>query len=162
MTLSTLLAVGEKAPIATVLEDGNVAQYPQAVIYNPSGTVLATLDLSHVADGLYTNTYTMPNLELIEIVYIVYSDAAHTIENTKYGRDLDIFVLNNFSMDTIVEGGLTFKDTLRLVSAVLLGKSGGGGTATVHFRDLGDTKNRVEATVTTAGNRMSVTLDASD
>lgn len=162
MTLSTLLAVGEKAPIATVLEDGNTAQYPQAVIYNPSGAVLATLDLSHIADGLYTNTYTMPDLELIEIVYIVYSDAAHTTENTKYGRDLDIFVLNNFSMDTIVEGTLTFKDTLRLVSAVLLGKSGGGGTATVHFRDLGDTKNRVEATVTTAGNRMSVTLDASD
>ena len=162
MTISTLLAVGENVPVATILEDGDISQYPQAVVYDPLGTILTTLDLSHVANGMYTASYSMPSENLIEIVYIVYSDAGHTTENTKYGRDLDIFVLNNFSMDTIVEGSYTFKDILRLMSAVLLAKSGGGGTATVHFRDLGDTKNRVVATVTTAGNRMNVTLDASD
>jgi len=57
------------------------------------------------------------------------------------------------------EGAHTFKNILRLISAVLFGKASGGGTTEIKFRDLGDTKDRITATVDTNGNRTAVTLD---
>jgi hypothetical protein len=46
------------------------------------------------------------------------------------------------------------------MASVLAGKSSGGGSATVRFRDLADTKDRIEADVDSNGNRTSVTLDS--
>lgn len=62
-------------------------------------------------------------------------------------------------LDEVVEGTLTLRQILRLFLATLAGKSAGGGTATVTFRDNGDTKNRISATVDASGNRTAVTLD---
>src|SRR5688572_14337103 len=60
-----------------------------------------------------------------------------------------------------VETGLTVRQALRLIAAVLYGKVSGGGTATNTFRDTGDAKNRVVSTVDASGNRTAVVLDAS-
>lgn len=59
-----------------------------------------------------------------------------------------------------VETGLTVRQAFRLVAAVLLGKASGLGTTTAVYRDTGDTKDRVTATVDTSGNRSAVTKDA--
>lgn len=64
-------------------------------------------------------------------------------------------------LDEVVEGSITLRQALRLFLAVLAGKSAGGGTTTVTFRDLADTKNRISATVDANGNRMAVTRDVS-
>lgn len=73
--------------------------------------------------------------------------------------------LNNVSVANIlagvIEGSLTLKDVLRLILAAETGKSTGGGTTSVAFRDNADTKNRIAATVNSNGNRTAVTLDAS-
>lgn len=53
----------------------------------------------------------------------------------------------------------SFREVINVMSAALAGKSSGGGTATIKFRDLGDTKDRVTATVTADGNRTAVTND---
>ena len=63
-------------------------------------------------------------------------------------------------LDDVVEGTLTVRQMLRLFQAVLAGKSTGGGTTTVNFRNNADTLNRVVATVDANGNRSAVTLDA--
>lgn len=63
--------------------------------------------------------------------------------------------------DEVVEGSLTMRQALRLVLAVLTGKSAGGGTSTITFRDLADTKNRISATVDANRNRTAVTRDGS-
>ena len=55
---------------------------------------------------------------------------------------------------------ISLRGALKLMLSTLTGKSSGGGTATVTFRDLGDTKNRITATVTGTGNRTAVTRDA--
>ena len=60
-----------------------------------------------------------------------------------------------------VEGALDEIEALRLVLAALVGKATGGGTATVTFRDTGDSKDRIVLTVDSSGNRSAVTLDAS-
>lgn len=72
--------------------------------------------------------------------------------------------LNNISVANIlagvIEGSVTLKDTLRLILAAQVGKSSGGGTTTVKFRDTADSKDRISATVNSSGNRTAVTLDA--
>ncbi len=56
-----------------------------------------------------------------------------------------------------VETSLTLRQFARLVAAVLLGKSSNSGAT---FRDTGDTKNRLVATVDASGNRTAITRDA--
>lgn len=76
-----------------------------------------------------------------------------------------IAALNDISVADIlaatVEGSFDLVEVLRLGLAVLAGKSTGGGTTTVAFRDVADTKDRIEATVDGDGNRTAVTLDPS-
>lgn len=61
----------------------------------------------------------------------------------------------------VIEGALTHADALRLIISVLMGKSSGGGTNTIRLRDIGDSKDRVVATVDSNGNRTGVVLDGS-
>lgn len=53
----------------------------------------------------------------------------------------------------------SFREVVNVMSAALAGKSTGGGTANIKFRDLGDTKDRISATVTAVGDRTAVTND---
>lgn len=59
-----------------------------------------------------------------------------------------------------IEGDYSLKDLIRIMSAVLVGKSTitdlGGGDATVTFRDVNDTANRVVASMT-GSERTNVT-----
>lgn len=57
-----------------------------------------------------------------------------------------------------VETGLTLRQHMRLSASALYGKSSTGGTT---YRDTGDSKDRIVATVDGSGNRTAVTLDAS-
>jgi hypothetical protein len=59
----------------------------------------------------------------------------------------------------IVEGSLTLVQALRLMLSVLAGKTTGGGTDTLIFRDTLDQVDRITAVVDTEGNRTSVELD---
>ena len=63
----------------------------------------------------------------------------------------------------LIEAGFTAQDLLKIVAAINVGKSSGfnGGAATVEFRDLADTKNRVTGTIDSEGNRTAVSIDAS-
>jgi hypothetical protein len=51
------------------------------------------------------------------------------------------------------------RQALRIFLAVLAGKSSGGGTVTLTFRDNADSKARITATVDEDGNRTAMTLD---
>jgi len=59
----------------------------------------------------------------------------------------------------VTEGTLTYDEMIKIGFAMLAGKSDGGGTATATFRNVEDTKDRITATVTAAGNRTAITLD---
>lgn len=66
--------------------------------------------------------------------------------------------------ERILEAGYSAQECMRILTAVAAGKTDitdlGGGNATVVFRDLGDTKDRVDADMT-GSERTSVTLDVS-
>lgn len=56
----------------------------------------------------------------------------------------------------VVEGTITLKQAQCLLLAVLTGKASGGGSNTLTFRDTGDTKDRLVATVDLDGNRLAI------
>lgn len=62
-------------------------------------------------------------------------------------------------LDEVTEGTTTLRQLLRGFAAVLLGKASGLDTTTAVYRDIGDTKNRITATVDADGNRTAVTRD---
>jgi len=74
-----------------------------------------------------------------------------------------IAALNDISvadiMTYVTEGVLTFEQMMRIFQAVLAGKSTGGGTAIIRFRDVADSKDRVTATVDANGNRTAIVVD---
>lgn len=55
--------------------------------------------------------------------------------------------------------GFTVRQILRLMAAAMFGKASGFPGGPVNYRDIADTKNRIQATVS-SGNRSAVTLDA--
>lgn len=59
----------------------------------------------------------------------------------------------------VVEGSVTVVQSLRLSNAALAGKASGLDTTNPIYRDLADTKNRIDATVDVNGNRTAVTRD---
>jgi hypothetical protein len=59
----------------------------------------------------------------------------------------------------VIESGYTAEEVLRILLAVAAGKSSGGGTTNIKFRNIGDTTDRIDATVDASGNRSAVTLD---
>lgn len=61
--------------------------------------------------------------------------------------------------DEVVEGTTTARQSVRLANATLGGKASGLGTTTAVYRDIGDSKDRVTATVDADGNRTAVTRD---
>lgn len=62
-------------------------------------------------------------------------------------------------LDEVVESTYTLREIVRIIMAVLAGETSGGGTGTLRFRDIADTKDRVVATVDANQNRTGVTLD---
>lgn len=64
-------------------------------------------------------------------------------------------------LDEVVEGSTTLRQAIRLILSFVGAKVTGGGTTTITYRDIGDTKNRIVQTVDSSGNRSASTLDGS-
>jgi len=58
-----------------------------------------------------------------------------------------------------IDGGLDAQQATRIMLAALAGKVSGAGTTTITFRDAGDARDAIVATVDADGNRGTVTLD---
>ncbi len=69
------------------------------------------------------------------------------------------FAEDMFDLTDGVETALTLREALRLIVAASAGKISGGATTTVTIRNIGDTKNRIVATVDADGNRSAITTD---
>jgi hypothetical protein len=68
---------------------------------------------------------------------------------------------SSLALSTVVEGSLTFGEIMKILLAAFAGKSAGGGTSTITFRNQADDTDRITATVDSAGNRTAVSVDGS-
>ena len=62
-------------------------------------------------------------------------------------------------LDEPIEGTITLRQAMKILLAEMAGKATGGGTATITYRNPGDTVDRVTLTVDTLGNRSAVVTD---
>jgi hypothetical protein len=99
-------------------------------------------------------TFTNPN----QVDSFVALMGAGVVDDTAFAAEASIA---DAVHDEVVEGSYTLRQLVRLMAAALLGKAAGMATTTGTFRDLGDTKNRITATITADGDRTAVTLDGS-
>jgi hypothetical protein len=115
--------------------------------------------------ALWTLTLSATELQASEIIVQIIDSATKAVED----QCLVIYTYGNASakipqdwsdlediFDATVEGSTTLVQALRLMLSILTGKSSGGGSATLVFRDIGDTKNRLSVTVDSDGNRTAV------
>ena len=63
------------------------------------------------------------------------------------------------TLSAAIDSGVDLKAAMQVILAALAGKAAGGGTATISFRDQGDTKDLVTMTVDENGNRTSIALN---
>lgn len=81
-----------------------------------------------------------------------------TTNNDKTGYRLSATGVDDI-LDEVYEGTTTFRQALRGITSALLSKASGLETTTAVYRDIGDTKDRITATVDADGNRTAITLD---
>ncbi|NIT56382.1 MAG: hypothetical protein GWN00_09165, partial [Aliifodinibius sp.] len=75
--------------------------------------------------------------------------------------DIDIRPVSAYTKLEVIDGNYTVQDVMKILLAYLGGKTSGGGTETIIFRNPADTKDRVTQSVDSCGNRSGVTLDVS-
>lgn len=83
-------------------------------------------------------------------------DAIKAITDTLVLADIADTILDEVVDTNAGANANSLRETVNIMAAVLAGKSSGGGTNTIVFKDLGDTKTRVSATVDADGNRTAV------
>jgi hypothetical protein len=87
-------APGDTVIISHTLYDRNEEQYPQCKLYDSSGTLRQTINLSHIADGHYQGTVTPTGAyKHLTGNVVVYDDSGHTSINETYeSTDVVLFV----------------------------------------------------------------------
>ena len=106
---------------------------------------------SHIATIVCTNVF-----------YAVATDYfLHLDGGTVDGKNQNVFV-GSFSIENrtatqaLVEGTITFQQAWRLCLSVMTGLSSGGGSTNLKFRDLADSKDRIDIVVDSSGNRITI------
>ena len=141
------------ADIDLYLTSQNKTTGVDAVVWN--GTQNPTEEIDNV--GAYARIYATADLD----TYNYFLNATYTgvavldVDNVQGSYSLCPI------LDEIIEGTLTTREVLRIALAALAGKSTGGGTVSPAFRDVADSKDRIDATVDAQGNRTAIVLDGS-
>lgn len=87
-----LATVNEAVTLSMLAADGRTDLYGQARVYNSVGGLVATVNLSHAAEGLYQSNYTPTTEGYFQIVFQLYFDAGRTVDAgyEHQGETLDV------------------------------------------------------------------------
>jgi hypothetical protein len=90
--------VNEAIPIQICLSDGKTNQFPRVRIYDSVGGLVTTLDLAHVANGLYSVLWTPDTIGMYSAHILTYVDSGHTVESL-YGRTGEQIDVSSYKLD---------------------------------------------------------------
>jgi hypothetical protein len=79
-------------PLQVLASDGRATLYAQARIYTTLGSLVDTVDLPYLADGLYGSSYVFTSVGFYSVVYEFYENPSHTIVST-YDKTVESFEL---------------------------------------------------------------------
>lgn len=156
--LHALSAVGGD-PISDIINLGST-------FFLENGWKIRPQEANHtltVTGNLYTRDGTSPFISTIG-TYNVLIDMARSnlVDTVVSGSGVtlqDKVDIIDGVFDKTVESTLSFKHIVQILLSILAGKASGGGTTSITFRDVADSKNRVAATVDSSGNRSAITFD---
>jgi hypothetical protein len=163
-SIGKLLVTNIDAAISSRLASGSYSAPPSAASIraemDSNSTKLANLDAT-VSSRLATSGYTAPDNADILLIKAKTDNlpASPAAVSDIPTASTNASTLLDFTNG--VEGSLTVRQFFRLASAALFGKASGLATTTATYRNPGDTKNRIVATVDGDGNRSAISLDAS-
>ena len=106
-----LATVNEAVTLSMLASDGRTDLYGQARVYNSSGGLVTTLNLTHAAEGLYQTNYT-PTIEgFFNVAYQFYFDSGHTVDAgyEKQGETMDV---NSFRTNILRILGLVHENSV--------------------------------------------------
>lgn len=113
-------------PLRVQLADGNPAVFPRAVIRDSSGSPVATVDLAHIANGLYGGSYTFLVVGYYSVVYTMFADAGYTVPSPTYDIEAEevevTLALDDVIWDALLDdhlGANTMGEALALVRGLL-------------------------------------------
>ena len=142
-----------------------------AIVKNTTPLTVAGVTLARVVEIINGYTITFENLPYAVNIYGGNSNIADVVNKNQVSvntaNSAGIVQVGGTPGDfddlmdgQIVENGLSVREAIRILLATMAGKVTRMGD-TYHFRDTGDTKDRVVAGIT-GNNRNYVTLDPSD
>lgn len=113
---------------------------------------------------IYGNIYHADNIPIVKIPTGTYKITVNLSTTTSPDKQESASSMTEDTitaaiMNEIIEGTLSLKEVVKIIASVLAGKTSGGGTTTLTFRDILDTKDRVIATVDDNSNRTEIILD---
>ena len=107
--------------------------------------------MTEVGDGQYSYDFTAWDSS---VDYSVVCDSVTLSGSERYAY-------SSISGSRTIEDSLSSDDILRILLAKATGIAQGGGGSVISFADLTNTKDRIQMTVNSQGDRSSVTLDGS-
>jgi hypothetical protein len=146
--LATALAAADDAVLAAIAALNNIS--PAGV---RAAIGLASANLDTQLGDLPTNAELAAALAAADDAVLA-AIAALSIPTANANADALLDRTNG------IETSYTLRQALRIILSATAGKLSGAATTTVAIRNVGDSKDRITATVDEDGNRTAVTLDA--
>lgn len=170
--LATALAAADDAILAAIAALNNLSQ---ANVRTALGLASANLDTQ--LDALPTNTELATALASADDAVLAAIAALNNLSAAGVRTAIGLASANlDTQLDALptaaenaaalldlsngIETSVTPRQAMRLILSAAAGKTSGGATTTFTIRNVGDTKDRITATVTTDGDRTAVTTDA--
>jgi hypothetical protein len=135
--------LNEAVPLRLFASDGDTSLFGRIHIYNASGSLIANLTLSHIAEGLYGANWT-PTVEgIYASVGQLFLDAGFTVD-AGYDRDADDIDVSTMKASVIRLLGLVQENTV----IDQQGYDVGGNLTTARIRTYNSKTNALAAGVT--------------
>jgi hypothetical protein len=128
-----------------------------------TGTAILTGSMAKLDDANTTGFYTeriqltaANGFEVGKTYTVYYTVTVSSVAGT--GSHTFKMEAAGLALTSVIEGSYDLQDVLKILLAPIAGKASGGGTATITYRDTGDSTDRVVATVDANGNRSAVVI----
>lgn len=112
-----LAIVGQPIPVIAQLGNGETNKFVVANLFDPNENLIATLNMVHVARGLYRNSsFLMPELPFVVVQSQAFNDAGHTdpydgyIDQVTYGSTTDSGNGGGISTNDVIPAVAQFGD----------------------------------------------------
>ena len=106
-----LATVNEAVTLSMLAADGRTDLYGQVRVYDSLGSLTATVNLSHVNEGLYQVNYTPAAEGYYQLVYQLYFDAGRTVD-AGYDHQGETLDVNSFRTNILRVLGLQHENTV--------------------------------------------------